>query len=173
MAKNLKKPLYPRFAKDRLLDEAQDSPVVLVHGPRQCGKSTLSQMLPKYDYISFDNEADEHTANRDPAGFVKNLPDRIILDEVQRVPRVFLALKMAVDSNRVYGRFVLTGSSNILRSSRMPDSLAGRMRVLRLHPLSQEELAGKKTNFLDALFKGRFVSHTLECSRNQIIDKIL
>lgn len=173
MVKNVKKPLFPRFTKDRLLDDVQDSPVVLVHGPRQCGKSTLSQMLPKYDYISFDNEADEHTARSDPSGFVKNLPERIILDEVQRVPRVFLAIKMAVDNKRIYGRFVLTGSSNILRSSRMPDSLAGRMRVLRLHPLSQEELAGKKTSFLDHLFKGRFVSKSLTCSRNQVIDKVL
>ena len=173
MAKDFKKAAHPRFAKDRLLDHAQVSPVVLVHGPRQCGKSTLSRMLPKYDYISFDNEADENAARRDPSGFVKNLPSRIVLDEVQRVPRVFTAIKLAVDTNRVYGRFVLTGSSNILDSSRLPDSLAGRMRVLRLHPLSQEELGHKKANFLDALFEGSFVSKNIECSRDQVIDKIL
>lgn len=85
-----------------------------------------------------------------------DLPDRVILDEVQRVPALFSTLKNAVDRQRTPGRFMLTGSANVLLVPKLADSLAGRMEILRLHPLSQSELARTRPGFLDALFDGRF-----------------
>jgi predicted AAA+ superfamily ATPase len=90
----------------------------------------------------------------DPGGFVADLPPHVILDEVQRVPTLFTAIKSAVDRDRTPGRFILTGSANVLLVPRLSDSLAGRMEILRLHPLSQCEIAGSSPRFLDTLFDG-------------------
>jgi predicted AAA+ superfamily ATPase len=151
--------LYPRFARPRLEEALEDSPVVLVHGPRQCGKTTLTQMVGDaagYEYITFDDNVQLAAAQADPVGFVADLNGKTILDEVQRVPDLFLALKAAVDRDRRPGRFILTGSANVLLVAKLADSLAGRMGILRLHPLSQDELAGEPSIFLDSLFAARF-----------------
>lgn len=151
--------LHPRQAAPLLRESLTDSPVVLVHGPRQCGKTTLAKMVGEplgYTYISFDDDVSRAAADADPVGFVDDLPQRVILDEVQRVPALFTTLKHAVDRERTPGRFLLTGSANILLLPKLADSLAGRMSVLRLHPLAQCELAGQPGTFLDQLFSARF-----------------
>ena len=169
---------YPRLIEARLAEALEDAPVVLIHGPRQCGKTTLAQYgyAPKhlgwldhradeaaeesrdYAYITFDDTVAREGAQADPVGFVAGLPERAILDEVQRVPEIFAALKAEVDRHREPGRFILTGSSNVLLVPTLSDSLAGRMEIVRLHPLAQAELAGvdAKGGFLDALFGGGF-----------------
>ena len=122
--------LYPRHAAPHLVEALQDSPVVLIHGPRQCGKTTLARMTGEprgYVYISFDDDVVREAAATDPAGFVADLPEHVILDEVQRAPAIFAALKMAVDRRRTAGRFLLTGSSQVLLVPKLTDSLAGRM----------------------------------------------
>lgn len=157
--------LYPRFARRRLEEALSDTPVVLVHGPRQCGKTTLVRMVGDaggYAYITFDDDVQLAAAQADPVGFVADLPDKIILDEVQRVPALFLALKSTVDRDRRPGRFILTGSANVLLIPKLADSLAGRMEILRLHPLAQDEIAGKESHFLDNLFTGKFRNRRLE-----------
>src|SRR5712691_11219972 len=94
--------LYPRYAEPRLAEALADSPVVLIHGPRQCGKTTLARVVGErlgYAYLSFDDDVARGAAEADPAGFVAELPERTILDEVQRVPSLFAALKTTVDRN--------------------------------------------------------------------------
>jgi predicted AAA+ superfamily ATPase len=94
---------YPRFAADRLTEALHDSPAVLIHGPRQSGKTTLAQRVGAragYAYLSFDDEAIRSVATTDPVGFVADLPPRVILDEVQHVPQLFVTLKSAIDRDR-------------------------------------------------------------------------
>jgi hypothetical protein len=151
--------LHPRFAEERLLEGLADTPVVLIHGPRQCGKTTLARTTGEprgYTYFNFDDSVMLAAADSDPIGFVADLPERVILDEVQRAPGLFTALKAAVDHRRTPGRFLLTGSAHVLFVPKLADSLAGRMEILRLFPLAQCELAGRPTRFLDVLFGGGF-----------------
>jgi hypothetical protein len=156
---------FPRFLAPRLREALSDTPVVLIHGPRQSGKTTLARQVGErrgHRYYSFDDDVARAAAEADPVGFVAELPERVILDEVQRVPALFTALKSAVDRKRSPGRFILTGSANVLLLPRLADSLAGRMGLLRLHPLAQSELAGKASRFLDALFDARFPTRSSE-----------
>ena len=135
------------------------SRIVALIGPRQCGKTTLAQRLGAkagYAYKSFDDAVTLAAARSDPIGFVADLPAKCILDEVQRAPGIFSSLKMAVDANRAPGRFLLTGSANVLLVPALSDSLAGRMGIQRLYPLAQSEMAGHPPHFLDTLFGGRF-----------------
>ena len=150
---------YTRHVESRLREALEDSPVVLIQGPRQCGKTTLARMVGKtegYHYISFDDEDTRAAAEADLMGFVKTLPERVILDEVQKVPEIFSSIKLAVDRNRTPGRFILTGSVSVLHVRGITDSLAGRMDIIRLHPFSQSELEGNTPGFPDALFSSEF-----------------
>lgn len=143
-----------------VVEEAlEDMPAVLIHGPRQCGKSTLAMMVGAhldYQYNTFDDDNERESALYDPVGYVEALPERVILDEVQRVPSLFTSLKRAIDRARRPGRFLLTGSANILASPALGDSLAGRMGVVQLHPFSQAEIEGNTSGFLDRLFCANF-----------------
>ncbi len=150
---------YPRYLAPRLREALADTPAVLIHGPRQSGKTTLARIVGEprgYRYISLD-DADVLTAVRnDPVGFVLDLPTKTILDEVQRAPEIFPSLKVAIDRRRTAGRFILTGSANVLFVPSLAESLAGRIGFLRLHPLAQCEVAEMRPRFLDQLFAGTF-----------------
>lgn len=151
--------IIPRLLAPRLNAALRDTPAVLLHGPRQSGKTTLARAVGEargYHYVSFDNDAILTAAKADPVGFVARLPARSILDEVQRIPEIFSSLKAEIDRHRAAGRFILTGSANVLLVPRLADSLAGRMEILRLHPLAQSEIAGTRCHFIDRLFHGQF-----------------
>ncbi|MDQ3525844.1 MAG: ATP-binding protein [Chloroflexota bacterium] len=166
---------YSRFAASSLTEALGDSPVVLVHGPRQCGKTTLAREVGAqrdYGYFTFDNDATRAAAEADPVGFVDGLPERTILDEIQRVPGLFTTLKAAVDRDRRPGRFLLTGSANVLLVPRLADSLAGRMAILRLHPLAQCELARTPSTFLDSLFESSFPTRALPRLKDELPARI-
>lgn len=167
---------YPRYLRERLIAGLQDAPVVLIHGPRQSGKTTLALSLGMesgYDYLSFDDVETLQAAERDPTGFVRTLPERIILDEVQRVPGLFSTIKSAIDRDRKPGRFILTGSANILLISALSDSLAGRMDIFRLHPLAQSEIEETRPGFIDRLFQAEFSTGTQAVSMEDLYRRIL
>ena len=168
--------LYPRFVEPPLAEALADSPAVLIHGPRQCGKTTLartSEPSRGYPYISFDDDVVRAAAAGDPMGFVADLPERVILDEVQRAPAIFAAMKLAIDRRRTPGRFLLTGSSQVLLLPALADSLAGRLETLRLHPLAQCELERRPPDFLDDLFGGGFAFEQRERLGERLAERIV
>lgn len=149
--------MYPRGIRQYALEALEDSPVVLVNGARQTGKSTLVRALEQdVRYFTFDDPAVLAAAQSDPFGFIGALEGAVCLDEVQRAPGVFLAIKAAVDKDRTPGRFLLTGSANVLLLPQIADSLAGRMEVLTLWPLAQSEIADRSVSMIDRLFDGVF-----------------
>jgi predicted AAA+ superfamily ATPase len=123
--------------------------------------------------VPFDDEAVRDAARRDPIGFVEGLSRRTILDEVQRVPEIFTALKAAIHERRTAGRFILTGSANVLLVPRLADSLAGRMGILRLHPLAECELHGKRPRFIETLFRGGFPTRITDRLGTALVDRIV
>ena len=136
----------------------KDTPVTLVNGARQTGKTTLVRELAhkgKATYITLDDHSALDAALNDPTGFVASLGSFAVVDEVQNAPNIFRAIKASVDRDRRPGRFLLTGSANVLALPRMGDSLAGRMEIITLHPFAQDELANRRSTFMDALFKVR------------------
>lgn len=168
--------IYPRLIEPRLVEALADSPVVLIHGPRQCGKTTLAQKVGKdrgYIYFTFDDDVLLSAAQADPVGFIGDLPERTILDEVQRAPEIFTSIKSVVDRHRTPGRFLLTGSANVLLLPKLADSLAGRMEILRLHPLAQCELASRSSRFIDALFESSFSAGSYPRLSDELIERIL
>ncbi|MCU7923285.1 MAG: ATP-binding protein [Candidatus Thiodiazotropha sp. (ex Dulcina madagascariensis)] len=168
--------IYTRLVEPRINEALADTPVVLIHGPRQCGKTTLARMVGEkrdYAYFSFDDDVALAAAQADPVGFVGDLPERTILDEVQQAPELFTALKTAVDRDRTPGRFLLTGSANVLLVPKLADSLAGRIEILRLHPLAQAELAEEPSAFLDRLFGAGFKIGTWQRLREELPKRIV
>lgn len=140
--------LYPRHLDALLRESLQDTPAVLVNGPRQCGKTTLvRQFEGEMAYFSLDDPALLAAVRADPLGFVKRL-DRAIIDEVQRAPQLLMALKLVIDQDRRPGRFLLTGSANLMALPQIADSLAGRVEILTLLPLSHSELTRRPNTFL-------------------------
>ncbi len=145
-----------RHLTEPLRQALSDTPVVLVNGVRQTGKSTLVESPELVgvgrQYLTFDDPGVLAAAQRDPNGFIAGLASPVTLDEVQHVPGLFPAIKVAVDRKREPGRFLLTGSANVLLLPKLSESLAGRMEVLTLWPFSQGETGGVREGFLDALF---------------------
>ena len=148
--------MYPRFIESRVNEALTDTRVVLVSGPRQSGKTTLARQIAsrKIPFLNLDDKTTLDAASADPVGFIRGL-DRAVIDEIQRAPDLLLAIKTAVDTDPRPGRFLLTGSANLMTVPRVADSLAGRMKVVRLLPLAQAELQGKPSVFLETVFAGR------------------
>lgn len=157
------------------LDTAlRDTPVVLLVGPRQAGKSTLAQArVPPARYVTLDDATTLAAAQRDPAGFLASFDELTVIDEVQRVPELLLALKVVVDRRRRPGSFLLTGSANVLAVPRVADSLAGRMELLTLYPLSQGEIHGRRERFLDAVLGDRLPKAPSAPSHADVVRRIL
>src|SRR5690625_994652 len=149
-------PYIPRLIRHRVLEALADTPVVCLLGPRRGGKSTLAQHLePDRTYISLDDSDLLQAAQQDAIGFIESLPERVIIDEVQRAPKLLLAIKSVVDRKRTAGRFLLTGSANLLLLPQAQDSLAGRMEVIYLHPLTEQEKRLSNTTLLDTLISNK------------------
>jgi uncharacterized protein len=130
-----------------LLAALADTPVVILVGGRQTGKSTLVTRLAERgysaEYVTLDDPTELAAARNDPVAFVDRFDGPVILDEVQRAPEIFLPIKAAVDRDRRPGRFLLTGSTNVLFVPSVAEALVGRMEVLTLWPFSAAEIEGR------------------------------
>lgn len=154
----------------RLLESLADTRVVVVQGARQVGKTTLiNQVVERLggQVVTLDDDLTREAAQADPAGFLRQNPHGLLgIDEVQRVPALGLALKLAVDRDPSPGRFLLTGSANLLRLPAMQDSLAGRAENVDLYGFSQGEIAGVHERFVDRLLAGEsFIGHRSDLAR--------
>jgi predicted AAA+ superfamily ATPase len=165
---------YPRQIASRIAEAMEDTPVVLLAGPRQAGKTTLVRQIAGIGgrYLTLDDELTLISAREDPVGMIRSL-DRAVIDEIQRAPSLLLAIKKAVDKDRRPGRFLLTGSANLMALPTVADSLAGRMETLLLLPLSQSEIEGQSTNWLDSVFAGRIPQQGTRASGRDLVERVL
>ena len=150
-----------RTAKEALLRLASQFPVIGITGPRQSGKSTLTKaVFPNKRYVTFDDRTMRELAISNPSDFITAFPDGAIIDEAQKVPEIFDALKMHVDNSEFTpGKFILTGSSQFRLKQNMTDSMAGRVTFLKLLPFSVKELKDEgvlSDNPYDIIFGGQY-----------------
>jgi len=169
--------MLKRALEDSLQAALSDTPVVMLVGARQTGKSTLAKALVEGQgarYSTFDEPRLLAAARADPVQFVENLGDTTILDEVQRVPEVFLPIKASVDRDRRPGRFLLTGSANPLFNPEVAEALAGRVEILTLWPFSQAELEESGGAVItELLFSSRGPRGLFPVKREDLADRIV
>lgn len=150
--------LIPRGIEPELRDILSVSRAAAITGPRQAGKSTLARQLQTAgvvpNYFTLDDEATRNAARDDPDGFALSLPRPAVIDEVQRVPSLMLAVKQILDNDPAPGQFLLTGSADLLTARVVADALPGRVEYLNLWPLARSEIEGKRGSVIDALLDG-------------------
>jgi predicted AAA+ superfamily ATPase len=169
--------VYPRHVAAAVRRALADRPVVLLHGARQSGKSTLVRAIAGdrggAPYLTFDALTTLAAARADPAGFLAGFDGPVVLDEVQRVPDLFVAIKAAVDRDRRPGRFLLTGSANALLLPHLSEALVGRMEIATLWPLSQGVMESSVEGFIDAAFGDARPVSGRASSDVPLIDRVL
>ena len=169
--------MIPRHITSSILESLADTPVVFLNGARQTGKSFLVKWLASgaypARYITLDDIGTLAAAREDPSGFLAGLDGPVILDEVQRAPELFLGIKNLVDRDRQPGRFLLTGSADVLLLPKLAESLAGRMEILTLWPFSRGEIERRKEGFISAAFSEDFsVPAYIEENREELLSCI-
>ena len=148
--------MYNRFISRSIAEALQDTPALLITGARQTGKSTLCRQLTESGLfagrsVTLDDPATLSAAISDPMGFLESLGKHVIIDEIQRAPGLFLGLKKLIDEDREGRRVIMTGSADVMALPKVADSLAGRIEIHHLWPLSQDELLGRPSSFLNTL----------------------
>jgi hypothetical protein len=169
-------PILRRNLEPALREALAHARVVLVNGPRQAGKTTLVRHLReafRREYLTLDDPGLLAAARRDATGFVSGLATPVVIDEIQRAPELFMAIKAAVDSAPQPGRFLLTGSANVLLLPRLADALVGRMEILTLWPLSEGERRRRREGFVDAAFADGPPSVRLAGNEHDLIERLL
>ncbi|CAN5371622.1 ATP-binding protein [soil metagenome] len=153
--------LLPRWQTHSIKEAMRTRRVLLLNGPRQCGKTTLAKYIATADamYWSLDDLALRQMAINDPHAFVKHTHKILIIDEIQHVPALLSAIKLVVDADTRPGQYLLTGSANIQSLPNVQESLAGRISTIRLRPLAQGELFEVEPTFLQRAFKSEFLRY--------------
>lgn len=146
--------------------------VLLLSGPRQSGKTTLARELEsdQTEYRTLDDSTLREAAEVDPQGFVKHSTATLIIDEVQRVPSLFPAIKKAVDEDPRNGQYLLTGSTNIQSLPTVRESLAGRITKIRLRPLTHGEILKRDPCFIESAFDQSFSRSSLRFDRDALLE---
>jgi predicted AAA+ superfamily ATPase len=168
--------LLARHSEASVTEALTDTRVVLVTGARQCGKSTLLGLVAKgrkAEWRNLDAAVARQAAITDPAGFV-DTADLMVIDEVQRVPELLLAIKEQVDTDPRPGRYLLSGSARVLALRGLPDTLPGRIETIELWPFSQGEIDGTPDRFVDAIFEqGETLTHESAISRQEYAERVV
>jgi predicted AAA+ superfamily ATPase len=154
--------VYSRFSESLVRTALRDTRVVAISGPRQSGKTTLARRFAQQgrSYMTLDNQPTLAAAKHDPVAFIRGL-DRAVTDEIQRAPELLVAIKQSVDEDPRPGRFLLTGSANLLTIPTINESLAGRLEVVPLYPLGHgERLRAKPAQFMSKVFRGKLPQPT-------------
>lgn len=154
--------MYKRWQEKSIKSALETRRVVVLAGSRQCGKTTISKAIADESsvYRTLDDVTLLKAAKNDPQGFVKLKNGTMIIDEVQRVPELITAIKKSVDENTRYGQYLITGSVNIQTLPTVKESLAGRVRKIRLRPFVQGEILRKEPKFLNRIKECEFVNNT-------------
>ena len=170
-----------RDLENKLMEALDTNSVVFLNGPRQAGKSTLVQNISQKkfpaEYVTFDSATQMAAAGNSPESYLRNRSGSLIIDEVQLVPEIFRALKVVVDELRqehgrkLKGRFLLTGSANIMALPKLSDPLVGRMGILTLYPLCGSEVTGGSGHFIDHLFENKFKNDNQKNAVVEVIKK--
>lgn len=165
-----------RFVRPRIVEALEDTRVVVLQGARQVGKSTLAGHIAaerRGRMVTLDDRESLDFARADPAGFVVQRPEGLlVIDEIQRAPDLMLALKAAIDRDQRPGRFLVTGSANLLDLTTTHESMAGRAESIVLHSFSQGELEGNSRSFIDRAFDGdQFLDHEARAARADYLER--
>jgi predicted AAA+ superfamily ATPase len=168
--------LIARRSEASVAEALTDTRVVLVTGARQCGKSTLLALVAKgrdAEWRNLDSAAARQAAVTDPAGFV-DTAELMVIDEIQRVPGLLLAIKEQVDADPRPGRYLLSGSASVLALRGLPDTLPGRIETVELWPFSQGEIDSTPDGFVDAVFEqGEALAHESAIGRQEYAERIV
>ena len=164
---------YSRWAATAIVEALSVRRIVYLAGARQCGKTTLLRHLdlPDAQRRTLDRQQTRQAASDDPDGFVERTgAGSLVIDEVQKVPDLFSAMKIKVDEDRSPGQYLITGSTNLKARPGIVESLAGRMRTIRLRTLSQGEVLGLRPTFLEDAFEGRFRKPSVPLKRGDLVE---
>jgi len=167
--------IVPRHLTEGILESLGDTPVVLLVGARQSGKSTIARSWAQdrgASYITLDSAMERAAALADPAGFLAGLRTPAVIDEIQRAPDLLLEIKLAIDQDRRPGAYLLTGSANVPTMPSVADSLAGRMAVLTLWPFSQGETIGVRERFVERAFDSGAFPNGAPLARADILERV-
>jgi predicted AAA+ superfamily ATPase len=133
--------MITRTITPKVLELLEKFPIVAITGPRQSGKTTLSKIVkPNYKYVNLENLSDREFAKTDPMGFLQTYQNGVIIDEIQNVPSLFSYLQVVTDERNINGEYIITGSQNFLMMEQISQSLAGRVALFTLLPMSIQEL---------------------------------
>jgi len=163
--------LLKRWQQKPLLNALGTRRIVILAGARQCGKTTLTKQLDSETviYRSLDDNALLKVAIDDPQGFVKHNKKTMIIDEIQRAPELLTAIKKAVDEDTRYGQYLITGSANIQTLPTVKESLAGRVRKIRLRPFTQGELLKKEPRFFERVLNQDFADNKSGYDKSEVL----
>jgi len=164
--------IISRWQKRQIIDRMKKRRVILLTGPRQCGKTTLAQSLDNgaIEYRTLDDDTLLQAALADPQGFVQHKKEILIIDEVQKAPKLLPAIKMVVDLDPRPGQFLLTGSTNLNAIPSASESLAGRISKIRLRPLTQAEVKNATPEFLERAYSGDLEAPTEHADREELLN---
>lgn len=168
--------MFHRDLQNKITKALNNFRIVLISGPRQSGKTVLAKKIAEQksmDYITFDDPQILEFAKKDPNAFINHYArNSIVIDEIQLVPELIPILKMTVDESPAKGRFLLTGSADLIKMNLIKESLAGRMVSYHLYPLSNKEINKRKTNLIDYFFAPQFIEFPIEQYQDDL-DSIL